>query len=248
MGLTVENEDKFPFLLTRASPNPEISSGFNSWQESKHLPDLMAGTSGMRCAFGLSVKDGLPAVYRGTAGCLAYYVAPNVTQLIEWTNGPIVRNAIEDGSRWFGGFSVLDSEPYTGNVYEVLSAVTVENSVGLERCTWLVQRFEVIADALDDFDHWAISAHLPELGSLDGVRRTRLVASVRDGIQIDYYLSLGNRAVISELHPDSDIGTLTSSAALESMRDSQRWDLTCGYAMREVYRHLSNAQSSLPRK
>ncbi len=234
---------QYPFLLTRACPNPDIATAFNEWQRSKHLPDLMAGTSRMRCTYALPVGDPLPAVYRGTSGCLAYYVGPSVSDLLDWSNGPTVASAVADGSRWFGSFSMLDSYQYTGNVYCVLSTSGGQSNFDEARSTWLVERFEVEPGRLAAFDSWATTHHVPRLSEVYGVQRSRLVAAVRDGVDLDYYLSVGNRAVITELEPASDVSVLMSQGALTAMQDSQQWDRSCTYAMREVYRHFSDAGS-----
>ena len=195
--------DRYPMLMTRAWPFRELVGEFDAYQAERHLPELMNAPGAAMVGYYENVVADLPQVYKGSGNRLANYVARTIDDLFCWLRSAEFAAAVEDGgNRWFGRMNELDYDLYTGNVYCISEVAKSRDEPTRLDLPLLVERFEVTDDALEEFDLWMSTVHLPGIASQRGVVRARSCAAVREGIPLPYYTSPGNRMLIADLEDD----------------------------------------------
>jgi len=231
-------------LLTRATPLPEVAEAFDAWQFATHLPDLMRAPGAREVAYGVSEPARRPAALAGTAERLALYASDSASDMMTFVGSDVVAEAIADGSRWFGQFRDLDSEPYSGNVYVVDRAW----GDGLQSAAFLlVERLEIPDPLIDEFDAWVVECHLPALRDCGATSGVRVCSAQRSGIPVPYYYSRGNRAVLVAIELGDRHEDLTLAEDLRAaLAASREWDLRIPYAEREVFEIRHRLQAAGP--
>jgi hypothetical protein len=236
--LTVDDGSaRLPLLHTRAWPRREVEEGFDEWQRTRHLPELMAAPGVVSAWYYRTVREGLPAAWQGSGTVMVSYVCESLDGLFTFICSPELEAAVADGVTWFDRFNELDGTDYTGNIYEV--AAVAEGAAGTvtQEHAVVCERFEA-GDAAAELDAWLAGEHLPALAALPQVARARSFTAVRHGSPLPYYYSPGDRMVQVELAVTRPPDALTTPAFLERLADSMRWDRRLTYVRRDAYRYV----------
>jgi hypothetical protein len=231
-------QDLHPLLVARAWPKQELGADFESWQGEKHLEDLMKGEGAVKAVFFKTTREALPQAYQGTGSIMCYYTARDVPGLLAWIHSAALRDGIEDGGRWFGGFNELDDDIVTRDVYRVVACHNAGLSADVEGAPLFVERFAVDDERLAGFDDWVGTVHLPAIAADSSVLRARTLATIPDDVP---WPSRANRMVAVEVNATPDLRTaLTSPQLLDALADSMRWDRELDYIRREVYAYSTH--------
>jgi hypothetical protein len=235
-------------LLTRAYPFQDLLDEFDSYERSRHFPDLMRAPGAAFAQYFANVVDGLPQAYQGSGTRLALYVSRSLEDLFEWLRSTAFAEAIKDGGEtWFGRMNELDRDLYTGNVYDVRRVIWDGRDDPPPHAALFIERFEVEDSDAGSFDEWA-ERHLREVAGADGVLRVRYCRAIREGIPLPYYYSPGNRMVMAELTPEQPPrSTLLSDSMRATLADSLQWDVRLPYVRRDAYSFLFAAGAESPR-
>jgi hypothetical protein len=228
-----ENVDTSKALLfTRSSPKVDRAADWDVWEVDKHMYDLVRGP-GVRSStmYKANVDDRLPQALKANSRRAVSYRAPDLPAMREWLDSDVLAEAVEDGRTWRDAYDPLEDQWFTGNVYRVVNSVGADPRVSSHI---LVERFEVGAALIAEFEHW-LESYLHQLAVLDGVEAAQSYAVVRD-IRNELYLSQGNYALQLTIPAEDDpVARLTTRAALEAFRSSQDWELRLGYQTRELF-------------
>jgi hypothetical protein len=216
-------------LHTRADVKREHLAAFDHWQRTKHMPEAIAAPTCTRAAHYHTVADGLPAAWHGSGNVAANYSMADVEAIFAFLTSRELAEAVSDGVLWFDRFNELDGADYTGNIYEVVSAVG-ETTVA-DDAPYFAERFEVSSDQLPEFDRW-LAGHMAALGRADDVLRVRVMHAIREGSPLPYYYSPGNRAIFVEL---TEVRAVLGEQLTRAVTESRAWDLHLPYVRRDVY-------------
>ena len=229
-------------LIARAWPQQPALAGFDHWQQTKHLVDLVGLPGVRRVSYYATRTSGIPQAWQGSGNRMAAYWAEDLDGLKRWMSDPGLAEAIEDGSQFFDSFNELDDSTYTGNVYQLGPRWPGDPEPSLEGCL-LVQRFEVGDPQQEEFDSWIIRKHLPALRSIPGCRWAQWGKAVR-GLPVQYYNSPGNRVVMAEFE-QPEAPDLTIRPVDRVVADSLRWDRCLNYVRREVDERVASFDKPL---
>ena len=184
-------------LLTRAWPASEARSGFDHWQRTRHIPEIVSSgwLQGASYWVAAEADDGItpPWVLPGLR--MACYYAASEAEMETWFSSAGLGDAIEDGSSWFDNFHRLDGQLFTGNVYERAGGRPSERPGDAV----LVDRWESGGEAAGaDASVEAAKRYCDTLADLRGVVSSTAWRPVDWPVTVSYYRSLGNRMVWTE--------------------------------------------------
>lgn len=223
-------------LLTRAWPRSSAVDDFDRWEIERHFSDLIVGPGIRRASYYHGVTTGLPSAWVGFGIRLALYTAPSLDELRAWISSAELATAVADGSGWFERMNELDFSSFTGNVYSLAAAVPPTAGLPSTTGSLLVERFEVLASEVAEFDEWLEAEYLPQVREAPNVASVRALHACREDIAVPYYLSPGNRAVIIAIASGAPVASVVRSPALlAALATSMRWDRSLEYVRREAY-------------
>lgn len=236
--------DRHAMLIARAWPKDSIIERWDDWEANKHLADLMKAPDAVYTCFHKVITKGIIEAYVPTQTRMAYYTTRDLDGMFRYLQSPEVAYAIEDGSQWFGQFNDVDFAIFTGNVCLVDDVFNNLNAVPPEECPLYVERFEVGPDDTD-FDPWLREVHAPAYAHDPRVARVRTFHAVRENIPISYYLSPGNRMLMVDFMPGTDLrAVMVEPPMLAALEDAQRWDRRLSYVKRDLSEYVAHAYSA----
>lgn len=235
--------DERPVLVCRLECPPHMQADVDAWMP-KHFDDslmdpLVTSAHNYRVLrdFRPAADGGLPAILNGHGNRFIVYVYDHVEGIVPFLDGSDVRGAIRDGEEREGQYPPLDDERFNGVVYRVDA---VRGSGGADIAgdgPILVERFEVPAGDVAEFDAW-MEAHLELATTLPSVVRARTFRAYREmprRFPHDRYLGKGDRMLWVELAPGTDPRTFVHDRMTARwLADSVRWDVRLPYVRREV--------------
>jgi hypothetical protein len=237
--------DRHPVLFTRAWPKGEIVEGFDEWQRTKHIPELVLAPGVVSAAYYRLVTEDVPEALQSFGLRMAAYTGRDLPGLYAFVSSEETAAAVADGSGWFDRFNELDFAPYTGNVYTVDCVARADGAHAGPELPLLVERFEVDPPSADVFDDWLRHEHVHQMAELPGAVRARTFSAVREGIPIPYYYSPGNRMLAVEFADLAGLyRSLSGDALWAAIEDSMRWDRCLGYVKRELFEHVLHSYSA----
>jgi len=224
-------------LLTRAWPQHDAVDEFDSWQEGRHFPELVGVPGVERAEYFRVVERDIAQVLQGSGNRIAVYWSVDLEPLMTFLTHPGLAVAVEDGSRFFPQFNELDGDRYTGNIYRLGSPARGsggdDDHPDHDSVVILVERYEVPADARDEFDQWVREVHVAGLLELGRRVCVRVGHAVRANLPIPYYNSPGSDLVLTTFG-----GSVRAIAhdprLLARLGDAQRWDRRLVYVRREL--------------
>jgi len=233
--------DERPVLICRLEVPPHMQADVDDWMP-KHFDDSLDHEAVTSAAAYKVIQDfnpdtGLPWTFNGHGNRFIVYVASGMSELLDWLDGPILRQAIEDGVERESAYPLLDGDPFTGNVYEV---ETVLSPLGVDipaQACFVAERFEVGSEDLEEFDEWLNRSYAPawaDLAPALRVRTFRQNASLPARFPFSRYSSKGNRMVVAEFALGTDMRSLLREPrTLEIVGESLVWDVRLPYVRRE---------------
>jgi hypothetical protein len=182
--------------------------------------------------------DALPAVYASECTRFIPYVADGMQGLVEWVDGPELREAIDDGVEREGQYPTLEGEPFNGSILEV---VDVHGACGDDFAGHgpiVVERFHVSDPLEEEFDAWMAEEGRRRAAAWPGavrVRTFRAAPGVPQQWPYSRYQGKGNRMIWVDFGEGVDARKVaTDTHVLESLSGSTRWDTRVTYAVRDV--------------
>ena len=234
--------DERPLIVCRIENPPHMASGVDEWMP-KHFDDSLdadavVSVASFRVLHNFDPVSGLPWLFNGHGNRFIVYVADSMDGLVEWVDGPFLRQAIDDGVDRETAFPALDGEPFNANIYSA-SRVIHPQGVDFSGPTSLfIERFDVGPEHEKEFTSWLEGPHADAVGSVGGVLRVRTYRQNLDvpkRFPYDRYSGKGNRMLMAELPADCDLVEFVKRPEVKSLlTDSLRWDLVLPYVRREV--------------
>lgn len=236
------HEDERPLLVCRVEVPEDKAAALDEWMP-KHFDDSLAHEAVTSASSWEKLRDwdSLPAAFNSHGNRFIAYVADSPQGVLDWLDGPQIKEAIEDGVDRESQYPPLEDEPFNGVIYE---AMAVRRPAGVDvvgRGPIVVERFDVPAELQEEFDAWLNGRHLDDLDGWPGVVRVRTWrkrAEVPDRFPYFRYRGKGNRMIMVELEEGADVRSLLRGPAQDALADSQRWDLRLPYVTREACEHL----------
>jgi hypothetical protein len=234
--------DERPILVCRLECPPQMQEGVDEWMP-KHFDDSLdhdAVTSAVsyRIQQDFSPADGLPWLFNGHGNRFIVYVADGIDGLLDWIDSPILREAIDDGVDRETAYPFLDGDQFTGNIYEVSSALSPIGEDFPGETRFIAERFEVGDDDIEAFDEWLEREYAPAWAQIDSVIRVRTYRQRRDlpeRFPFLRYMSKGNRMVFIELPMETDLPQFVKQDEVRQLLEtSLPWDLRLPYVRREL--------------
>ena len=184
-------------LLTRAWPASEARSGFDDWQRTRHIPEIVSSGLLQGASYWVApeANSGVapPWVLPGLR--MACYYGADAAQMETWFSSAGLGDAIEDGSSWFDNFHRLDGQLFTGNVYECAGGRPSERGGDAV----LVDRWESGEETPEaGTSVEAAQRYCNTLANLGGVVCSTVWRTVKWPVAVSYYRSLGSRMVWTE--------------------------------------------------
>ncbi len=229
-------------LVCRIECPTQMMEGVDTWMP-KHFDDSLDHKGVTSVASYRNIRDfdnntGLPWIFNGHGNRFIVYVIDTFEDVLDWLDGPIIREAIKDGVDRESSFPALDGEPFTGNIYEVRKVVRPVGQDFSGSSSVFVERFEVGSDRESEFVDWLEGKHLAALSSISEVIRVRTFHQRRDVPQrfpYDRYCSKGNYMIMADLPGETDMRAFVKNRQMrELLADSVRWDTLLPYVTREV--------------
>jgi hypothetical protein len=232
-----------PEVFFRLWPRAEIEAAFDRWQRETHGAQLVEAPGAVHFGYFEAVTD-LPQAYRSGVSRMDYYTARNLSDLFVWMSSDQLQAGLADGETWMRNLNEVDGAAFSANVYNVTSVIGADPG---EEMPVLAERYEV-PPALDErFDEWFEQKHAPAVAAEPGVVRVRTFRAVREGVPIADYRSPGNRMLRADLEPQRLRTALLSTAMMEALVDSMRWERDLEYVTRDVFRPLFSYTASSAR-
>jgi hypothetical protein len=238
------HEDERPILVCRVECPASFQGPLDEWMP-KHFDDSLANP-GVTSAHNFGVSrdwEQLPSLFNDDGTRFIVYVADTRASLLDWVDGPELREAIDDGVEREAQYPPLDDEPFNGTIYELMAVRRPVGSDIVGRGPMLAERFDVPPERMPEFDAWLNGPHLDAVEAFPGIARVRTFSQLKDDVPhrfpFDRYIGKGNRMIWAELGERTDLVSLLSDdGVLAALRDSQQWDLRLPYVRREVAVHL----------
>lgn len=236
------NVDERPIIACRIEVPPSMAEGVDAWMP-KHFDDSLdheavTSVAAYRVLQDFDPTNGLPWLLNGHGNRFIVYVAEDMDSLRAWVDSPFLREAIDDGVDRETSYPELDGESFTGNTYEC-SGVRMPLGVDFAGPNpILIERFQVAADTDEEFTKWLEGSYADAWAALASTLRVRTYRQAEDlpkDFPFDRYQSKGNRMLLVELAPETDLRAFVGQADVRRLlMESLRWDLELSYVRREV--------------
>lgn len=107
-------------LLTRACPSASARAGFDEWQRTRHIPEILSSGLLEGASYWLAAEadSAIKPAWVVPGLRMACYLAGSAAHMKAWFVSAGLSDSLVDGSSWFDDFHWLDGQPFTGNVYE----------------------------------------------------------------------------------------------------------------------------------
>lgn len=228
-----------PVLIARVNVMDEILEQFDTWEDGKHIPELVEAPGLWYCFYYATVTEGLSPGLVSAGNRMALYVGEDDTGLLRWLASKEWAEAVKDGSQFFDKFLPLEGMVFTGNLANQAAEIERPGARVTRRRPALLERWEVRPERLAEFDAWATEQHLPRVVGLPGMVRGYYYHTDRERAP-GLYRAPGIRMALFELEDETAIrGTLTSHEFLAALDAEDRWGDAVSFRTRDVYRFLS---------
>ena len=114
------HEDERPILVCRVECPAAFQESLDEWMP-KHFDDSLANPA-VTSAHNYGVFrdwERLPSLFNDDGTRFIVYVADTTEGLVDWVDGPELREAIDDGVDREAQYPPLDDEPFNGSIYEL---------------------------------------------------------------------------------------------------------------------------------